>query len=103
MARDIKVNYNQFTVGKMRRMCDTLLSLGDDQRAVTIPERALQEASPVGGNEEGEGDGEGSRSEEDLMEVGDEEGLCGVVGEGGDSPKTKRKKGTKDKKKKKIT
>lgn len=55
MARDIKINYNQVTLGKLRRMCDTLLSLADDQRVVTIPARALKEASPsaVGGGDDG--------------------------------------------------
>lgn len=44
MTRDIKTNYNQLTLGQLRRMCDMLLSLGDDQRVVTVPERALKEA-----------------------------------------------------------
>lgn len=47
MARDIKINYNQVTLGKLRRMCDTLLSLADDQRVVTIPERALKKEAPA--------------------------------------------------------
>lgn len=45
MARDIKVNYNQLTLGQLRRMCDTLLALGEEQRVVAVPERALKEAA----------------------------------------------------------
>lgn len=45
MARDIKVNCNQLTVGQLRRMCDKLLSLGDDQRVVTVPGLALEAAN----------------------------------------------------------
>lgn len=45
MARDIKVNYNQLTRGQLRRMCDTLLSLADDQRVVVVPEPALEKAA----------------------------------------------------------
>ena len=59
MARDTKVNYNQKTLGQLRRMCDTLLSLGNDQQVVTIPERALKEASPVSGDAGIDGGGGG--------------------------------------------
>lgn len=48
MARDMKINYNQLTVGQVRRMCDTLLSLAVDERVVAIPERVLSEISPGG-------------------------------------------------------
>ncbi|CAM9278369.1 unnamed protein product, partial [Sphacelaria rigidula] len=41
MARDLKTNYKQLTLGQVRRMCTTLLSLGDDQRVVDIPKRVL--------------------------------------------------------------
>eukprot|EP00903_Cladosiphon_okamuranus_P017401 g16027.t1 len=45
MARDIKVNYKQLTLGQLRRMCDKLLALGDNQRVVALPERASKEAA----------------------------------------------------------
>ena len=51
MTRDIKINYNQLTLGKLRRMCNSLLALGDDQRVVDIPPRVLEEASLAGGDE----------------------------------------------------
>lgn len=63
MARDIKINYNQITLGKLRRMCDTLLSLADDQRVVTIPARALKEAPPsaAGGGDGASGAADAAR------------------------------------------
>lgn len=96
MARDTKVNYNQITLGKLRRMCDTLLSLGDDQRAVTIPERALKEASPVGGDADGGGGGgDGgslAASGVEAMDTGGEEGPSGGGAEETAKPKKKGKR-----------
>lgn len=95
MARDTKVNYNQITLGKLRRMCDTLLSLGDDQRVVTIPQKAL-EASPVGGSaddgDSGGGDG-GSVGASGLEAMDTEgEGPSGAVAEETAKPKKKSKR-----------
>eukprot|EP00904_Undaria_pinnatifida_P004928 jgi/Undpi1/1565/HiC_scaffold_11.g04955.m1 len=95
MARDTKVNYNQITLGKLRRMCDTLLSLGDDQRVVTIPQKAL-EASPVGGaaddGDSGGGDG-GSVGASGLEAMDTEgEGPSGAVAEETAKPKKKSKR-----------
>lgn len=50
MARDIKINYKQLTLGKLRYMCNTLLVLGDNQRVVEIPDRVLKEACLSVGN-----------------------------------------------------
>lgn len=96
MARDTKVNYNQITLGKLRRMCDTLLSLGDDQRVVTIPERALKEASPVSGDADGGGGGgdDGSLDADgvEAMDTGGEEGSSAGVAKGTAKPKKKGKR-----------
>lgn len=95
MARDTKVNYNQLTLGKLRRMCDTLLTLGDDQRVVTIPERALKEASPVSGDADGGGGGGGGSLGVDgveAMDTGGEEGPSGGVAEEITKPKKKGKR-----------
>eukprot|EP00752_Nemacystus_decipiens_P007704 g6887.t1 len=89
MARDMKVNYNQLTLGQLRRMCDTLLSLGEDQRVVAVPERALKEAAgsqkvpPVVEMDVGGGSDDSSATQEETSE------------------KSKRGKGKRPKKKKK--
>lgn len=53
MARDLKVNYNQLTLGQLRRMCNTLLSLGGNQRVAAVPERALKAAAAAAGGSSG--------------------------------------------------
>lgn len=98
MARDTKVNYNQKTLGQLRRMCDTLLSLGDDQRVVTIPERALKEASPVsgdagvGGGGGSDGGSLGAGGVEAMDTGGGEEGPSGAVAQQTAKPKKKGKR-----------
>ena len=105
MARDTKVNYNQKTLGQLRRMCDTLLSLGNDQQVVTIPERALKEASPVsgdagidggGGGGGGGGGSDGGSLGADGVEAmdtgGGEEGPSEAVAEETAKPKKKGKR-----------
>lgn len=62
MARDIKINYKQLTLGKLRYMCNTLLALGDNQRVVEIPEGVLKEACMS------VGDGGGDESAVTAME-----------------------------------
>lgn len=100
MARDIKVNYNQLTLGQLRRMCDKLLSLGDDQRVVAVPERALKEtagsgaagrreAPPAVAMEEGEGS--------------DDEGVVAAQEEEAGEKKEKGKSKGKSKKKRKSS
>lgn len=99
MARDTKTNYNQITLGKLRRMCDTLLSLGDDQRVVTIPQKALTETSPVGGGDAdgggggsgGDGGSVGGASGVEAMDTGGE-GPSEVVAEETAKPKKKSKR-----------
>lgn len=84
-------------------MCETLLSLSDDQRVVLIPQRALKEAPSkrIGEDDESEG-------VEDIaaMEVGEEKGAEGVVREKGDDDAERKqvvkKKGSKRKKSKKT-
>lgn len=108
MTRDIKANYNQLTLGQLRRMCDRLLSLGDDQRVVTLPERALKGAASssaaasnpsTGGESSGGGGEKAATATVVAMEVGegpdgDEAGL--------EEPKKKKKK-SKGKKNKKSS
>lgn len=71
-------------------MCDTLLSLGHDQRVVAIPERAVQEVSPVGGD----GAGVGDAVSEAMDVAGEERRSSGAVEESG---RAKKKKGRKKK------
>lgn len=51
MARDIKINYNQLTLGKLRRMRDMLLLLPPSQLAVTIPKPMAQSKTLEAGTE----------------------------------------------------
>ncbi|CBN75225.1 conserved unknown protein [Ectocarpus siliculosus] len=106
MTRDIKVNYNQLTLGQLRRMCDTLLSLGEEQRVVTLPERVANEATKAasttaaGGTAAGTGtgpchSGRVSASTPVAMEVGEESG-----DDGKEKAKDNKTKGKAAKKKK---
>lgn len=90
MARDMKVNYNQLTLGQLRRMCDTLLSLGDDQRVVAVPERALKETA-----------GSQKAPPAVAMEVGGGSYDDGVVAQEEEVKEKKKKKKGKGNKKKK--
>lgn len=63
MARDIKINYKQLTLGKLRYMCKTLLALDDNQRVVEIPERVLK----------GDGGGQGANDESAVAAMEEEE------------------------------
>ncbi|CAM9119267.1 unnamed protein product [Ectocarpus sp. 12 AP-2014] len=106
MARDIKVNYNQLTLGQLGRMCDTLLSLDEEQRVVALPERVANEAAKAASNTAAGGAAAGtgtspcqservSASTPVAMEVGEESG-----DDGKEKAQENRSKGKAAKKKK---
>lgn len=94
MARDMKVNYNQLTLGQLRRMCDILLSLGEDQRLVTLPERVAKETAKAASTSPCHGE-RMSASTATAMEVGEEPG-----DDGKEKAKESKSKGKTAKKKK---
>lgn len=109
MARDIKINYNQLTLGQLRRMCETFLALGDDQRALPVPERALMDAAndPASATADGGEGGSGglnagskqkpSTPSPMAMETGEEDESAGAVVREEKNTATKKKKKKKNK------
>lgn len=95
---DTRVNYNQLTLGKIRRMCNTFLSLRDDQRVVSVPECAAKEAGAAGPETEaggGEEDVEMGDMGADPATVVTEDATASVAGRKKVKKKAKGSKGKK--------